>query len=97
LPCRKACNHKPVSGLIHNCKNTAPGTEVALTEAAHKNPDDALDAGQGLTGLFSSIMNMTGQPGSLLNPAALTFDPATCKPVYPHRPCPLQAMLHPSN
>lgn len=67
-----------------DCKNTAPGTEVALTEAADKNPD-ALDAGQGLTGLPSSIMNMTGQPGSLLNPAALPVDPATCKPVYPHQ------------
>lgn len=68
----------------NDCKNTAPGTEVALTEAADKNPL-ALDAGQGLTGLPSSIMNMTGQPGSLLNPAALPVDPATCKPVYPHQ------------
>ncbi len=67
-----------------DCKNTAPGTEVALTEAADKNPN-ALDAGQGLTGLPSSIMTMTGQPGSLLNPAALPVDPATCKPVYPHQ------------
>ncbi|WP_284974843.1 alkaline phosphatase family protein [Arthrobacter sp. efr-133-TYG-104] len=67
-----------------DCKNTAPGTEVALTEAADKDPN-ALDAGQGLSGLPSSIMNMTGQPGSLLNPAALPVDPATCKPVYPHQ------------
>lgn len=67
-----------------DCKNTAPGTEVALTEAADKNPN-ALDAGQGLTGLPSTIMNMTGQPVSLLNPAALPVDPATCKPAYPHQ------------
>ena len=67
-----------------DCKNTAPGTEVALTEAADKNPL-ALDAGQGLSGLPASIMNMTGQPGSLLNPATLPVDPATCKPVYPHQ------------
>lgn len=66
------------------CKNTAPGTEVALTEAADKDPN-ALDAGQGLTGLPSGIMNMTGQPGSLINPAALPVDPATCQPVYPHQ------------
>ncbi|GGI01376.1 alkaline phosphatase family protein [Arthrobacter liuii] len=67
-----------------DCKNTAPGTEVALTEAADKNPD-ALDAGQGLSGLPASIMNMTRRPGSLLNPAALPVDPSTCKPVYPHQ------------
>ncbi|RKR13687.1 alkaline phosphatase family protein [Arthrobacter oryzae] len=67
-----------------DCKNTVPGTEVALTEAADKDPN-ALDAGQGVTGLPSGIMTMTGQPGSLLNPAALPVDPATCKPVYPHQ------------
>lgn len=67
-----------------DCKNTAAGTEVALTEAADKNPL-ALDAGQGLTGLPASIMNMTGHPDTLLNPAALPVDPATCKPVYPHQ------------
>ncbi|MGO4493104.1 alkaline phosphatase family protein [Arthrobacter sp. 2YAF22_2] len=67
-----------------DCKNTSPGTEVALTEAADKDPN-ALDAGQGLSGLPASILNMTGEPGSLLNPAALPVDPATCKPVYPHQ------------
>lgn len=67
-----------------DCKNTVPGTEVALTEAADRNPN-ALDAGQGLTGLPSTIMNMTGQPVSQLNPAALPVDPATCKPLYPHQ------------
>jgi len=67
-----------------DCKNTVPGTEVALTEAADKNAD-ALDAGQGLTGLPASIMNMTGHPENLLNPAALPVDPATCKPVLPHQ------------
>ncbi|MCX6499478.1 MAG: alkaline phosphatase family protein [Arthrobacter sp.] len=67
-----------------DCKNTSPGTEVALTEAADKNPN-ALDAGQGLAGLPSSIMTMTVHPEALLNPAALPVDPATCKPVYPHQ------------
>jgi len=55
-----------------------------MTEAADKNPL-AIDAGQGLAGLPASVMNMTGQPGSLLNPAALPVDPGTCKPVYPHQ------------
>jgi hypothetical protein len=67
-----------------DCKNTAPGAEVAFTEAADKD-QNALDAGQGLPGLPGSILNMTGQPGSLLDPAALPVDPATCKPVYPHQ------------
>ena len=67
-----------------DCKNTAPGAEVAFTEAADKN-QNALDAGQGLPGLPASILNMTGQPGALLDPAALPVDPASCKPVYPHQ------------
>lgn len=67
-----------------DCKNTAPGAEVAFTEAADKD-QNALDAGQGLAGLPASILNMTGQPGALLDPAALPVDPATCKPVYPHQ------------
>src|ERR1700746_2981404 len=28
---------------------------------------------------------MTGNPRTLLNPAALPVDPATCAPVYPHQ------------
>ncbi|MDP9905706.1 alkaline phosphatase family protein [Arthrobacter bambusae] len=67
-----------------DCKNTAPGAEVAFTEAADRN-QNALDAGQGLAGLPASILNMTGQPGALLDPATLPVDPATCKPVYPHQ------------
>ncbi|QWT23580.1 alkaline phosphatase family protein [Subtercola sp. PAMC28395] len=67
-----------------DCKNATPGTEVALTEAADQDPL-ALDAGQGLGGLPASILNMTGHPETLLNPASLPVDPATCKPVYPHQ------------
>lgn len=67
-----------------DCATAVPGAEVAYTEAADANPL-ALDAGQGLSGLPASIMNMTGHPETLLNPAALPVDPATCKPVYPHQ------------
>ncbi len=67
-----------------DCKNTAPGAEVAFTEAADKNPL-ALDAGAGLAGLPAGILSMTGHPDKLLNPAALPVDPASCKPVYPHQ------------
>jgi len=67
-----------------NCAAATLGGEVAFTEAADKNPN-ALDAGQGLAGLPGSILSMTGTPQTLLNPAALPVDPATCKPIYPHQ------------
>ncbi|MEC5149872.1 alkaline phosphatase family protein [Cryobacterium sp. GrIS_2_6] len=67
-----------------NCAAATPGAEVAFTEAADTNPN-ALDAGAGLAGLPASILSMTGHPDTLLNPAALPVDPATCKPVYPHQ------------
>ncbi|WP_138445010.1 alkaline phosphatase family protein [Sinomonas susongensis] len=67
-----------------NCAGATPGAEVAYTEAADRNPN-ALDAGQGLPGLPNSILQMTGNAKSLLNPAALPVDPTTCKPVYPNQ------------
>jgi hypothetical protein len=67
-----------------NCATAKPGAEVAFTEAADKN-QSSIDAGQGLTGLPGSILSMTGTPASLLDPATLPVDPATCKPVYPHQ------------
>ena len=66
-----------------NCAGATPGAEVAFTEAADLN-QNALDAGQGLAGLPNSILQMTGNAKSLLNPAALPVDPTTCKPVYPN-------------
>jgi hypothetical protein len=57
-------------------------------EVVYDSPDDkdatALDAGQGLAGLPGSILEMTGQPRSLIDPATLPVDPQTCKPIYPH-------------
>ena len=57
-------------------------------EVIYDSPDDinanALDAGQGLTGLPGSILEMTAHPHSLLNPAALPVNPQTCAPIYPH-------------
>jgi hypothetical protein len=57
-------------------------------EVTYDSPDDenatSLDAGQGLAGLPGSILEMTGQPQSLINPAALPVDPQTCKPIYGH-------------
>ena len=51
-------------------------------EVSDINPN-ALDAGQGLTGLPGSILNMTSNAKDLINPANLPVDPGTCKPIYP--------------
>ena len=64
------------------CSGPAPGAEVTYFEAADKN-SLALDAGQGLSGLPWSILNMTGNPKSLIDTTQLPVDAATCKPVYP--------------
>jgi hypothetical protein len=66
-----------------DCAGATPGTPVLFTEEADRNLH-ALDAGQGLPGLPNGILNMTGDPATLLNPAALPVDPTTCEPVYPH-------------
>ena len=59
------------------------GVEVTYFEQLAKDPK-SLDSGQGLAGLPSSIMSLTGQPQNLIDPTQLPVDPKTCKPVYPH-------------
>ena len=76
-------NHDLLPAGTTSCKGVAPGTEVTYFEALDKNPL-SLDAGQGLLGLPGSILQMTGQPRDLINPALLPVDPRTCTPVYPH-------------
>jgi hypothetical protein len=66
-----------------SCAGVAPGAEVTYFEAADKDPL-RLDAGQGLVGLPGSIMDMTSDPTTVLDPMQLPVDPSTCKPVYPH-------------
>jgi hypothetical protein len=66
-----------------NCAGATPGAEVTFFEQADVDPL-ALDAGQGLAGLPDGILKMTGNPSTLIDPAQLPVDPATCKPVYPH-------------
>ncbi|MGW2524289.1 alkaline phosphatase family protein [Streptomyces sp. NPDC001617] len=70
------------AGTTH-CARVKPGAEVDLTEDLDKN-QNSLDAGQGLSGLPGSILNMTGDAAHLINPAKLPVDPKSCKPVYPH-------------
>jgi hypothetical protein len=77
-------NHALLPAGTTTCAGVAPGAEVTYFEAADKDPL-ALDAGQGLPGLPDGILQMTGNPTSLIDPAQLPVDPATCKPVYPHQ------------
>jgi hypothetical protein len=67
-----------------NCKGVAPGAEVTYFEQAARNPH-SIDSGFGLSGLPGSILGLTGNATSLIDPAQLPVDPATCKPVYPHQ------------
>jgi hypothetical protein len=66
-----------------NCAGPTPGVEVTYFEQADKDPS-SLDAGQGLVGLPDSILHMTGNPDSVIDPSQLPVDPHTCQPVYPH-------------
>jgi hypothetical protein len=66
-----------------SCAGATAGAEVTYFEQADRN-QHALDAGQGLAGLPGSILAMTGNPTTLIDPAQLPVDPATCTPVYPH-------------
>ena len=66
------------------CAGVAPGAEVTYFEQLDKDVT-ALDAGQGLPGLPDGILQMTGNPKTVIDPAQLPVDPATCTPVYPHQ------------
>jgi hypothetical protein len=77
-------NHGVFPAGTTNCTGPAPGGEAAYEEAIDTNPN-SLDAGQGLAGLPGSILSMTGDPTSLLNPKAMPVDPKTCKPIYPNQ------------
>jgi hypothetical protein len=67
-----------------SCSGVAPGAEVTYFEQADLN-SHSIDAGQGLSGLPGSILQMTGNPRTLIDPAQLPVDPVTCQPVYPHQ------------
>ncbi len=71
-----------------------PGTTTCTPDmklganVVYDSPDDRdvtrLDAGQGLSGLPGSILQMTSKPQTLLVPSTFPVDPKTCKPIYPH-------------
>ncbi len=66
-----------------DCATAEPGAEIDLTEDLDRNKN-SIDAGQGLAGLPGSVLDMTGNPRTLIDPAKLPVDPKTCKPVYPN-------------
>jgi hypothetical protein len=79
-------NHKLYEAGTTSCHGQPTGADVI-----YDSPDDlnvnSLDAGQGIPGLSSDpakIMQMTGNPQTLLNPATFPVDPKTCLPIWPH-------------
>jgi hypothetical protein len=67
-----------------DCASATPGTEVPYFEQLDRD-QHALDAGEGLPGLPDGILQMTANPDTVIDPAQLPVDPATCTPVYPHQ------------
>jgi hypothetical protein len=66
------------------CVGPAPGAPVDYDNSIDVNTN-ALDAGQGLKGLPGSILQMTSNLRSVINPAALPVSATTCKPIYPNQ------------
>jgi hypothetical protein len=69
-----------------SCNGTPTGATVT-----YDSPDDLnssrLDAGQGIPGLLQDpalIMDMTGNPQTVLNASTFPVNPVTCQPVWPH-------------
>jgi hypothetical protein len=66
------------------CVGPPPGGQVNYDNSIDVNPN-ALDAGEGLPGLPGSILQMTSNLRSVINPATLPVSAATCKPIYPNQ------------
>ena len=77
-------NHVLLPAGTTNCTTATPGVEVTYFEQLDKDPL-SIDAGQGLAGLPDSILNMTGNPTTLIDTTQLPVDPNTCKPVFPNQ------------
>jgi hypothetical protein len=77
-------NHDVFPAGTTTCSGPAPGAEAAYTEADDIN-QDSVDAGQGLSGLPGSILQMTSDPRDVINPANLPVSAATCTPIYPNQ------------
>jgi hypothetical protein len=66
------------------CVGPPPGAAVNYDNSIDVNTN-RLDAGQGLKGLPGSILHMTSNLRSVINPAYLPVSAATCKPIYPNQ------------
>jgi hypothetical protein len=66
------------------CVGPPPGGQTNYDNTIDVNTN-RLDAGQGLKGLPGSILQMTSNLRSVINPAALPVSAATCKPIYPNQ------------
>ena len=77
-------NHDVFPAGTTTCPGPAPGAEVAFEEAIDVN-QNSLDAGQGLSGLPGSILQMTSNPRDVINPANLPVSAQTCQPIYPNQ------------
>jgi hypothetical protein len=78
-------NHALLPAGTTSCPPATPtGADVEYAENLDRN-QNSLDAGQGLSGLPGTILQLTGHPESLIDPAKLPVDPTTCKPVFPHQ------------
>jgi hypothetical protein len=75
-------NHSLLEAGTTSCHGQPTGADV-IYDSPDDIDDTRLDAGQGLSGLPGSILNMTGTPQDLLNPATFPVDPQTCKPISP--------------
>jgi hypothetical protein len=77
-----AYSHALLEAGTTSCTGQPTGADVV-----YDSPDDKdvtrLDAGQGLSGLPDSILNMTSTPQDLLVPSTFPVDPSTCKPIAP--------------
>ena len=78
-------NHSTYEAGTTKCAGPTGGD--VIYDSPDDKDDTRLDAGQGIPGLQqdpSKIMQMTGTPQTLLNPATFPVDAKTCKPIYPH-------------
>jgi hypothetical protein len=80
-------NHDIFPAGTVSCAGPAPGGEVTYFEALDLNLG-VLDAGQGVVPAsgsdpWANILQMTGNPLDVIDPAQLPVDPWTCKPIYP--------------
>jgi hypothetical protein len=75
-------NHALLPPGTTSCHGQATGANV-IYDSPDDIDDNSLDAGQGLSGLPGSILNMTSTPQDLLDAATFPVDPTTCQPISP--------------